>query len=110
MITIADKKTIAWMQGWTPPELRNAEIEEPTSSDIANLMFRLSSTEIKRYGSGKYGENFVRACNDALATEKHNKTKNLPPPNGRSASTGVMDNIQPHEVLPDLRPIDPQKK
>ena len=107
MLTIADKKVIAWLQGYTPPELRDAKIEEPSSAEVNNLLKRMSCADIKKYGGGKYGENFVVASNKALAEITAKAMKGRPPANGRAASTGVMDNLQPEEIGQDLTPYDP---
>jgi len=109
MLTIADKKVIAWLQGYTPPELRGAKIEEPSSAEVNNLLKRMSSADIKKYGGGKYGENFVVASNKALAEITAKAMKGRPPANGRAASTGVMDNLQPEAIGQDLTPYDPAR-
>jgi hypothetical protein len=67
MLTIPDQIIIASLRGYTPPSLRNAKIKEPTPADVENLLQRMTPQDIKKYGGGKYGANFVAATNKALA-------------------------------------------
>lgn len=93
---ISDQKILAFLTGYTPLSLRDEKIEEPTANEIKNFVLRLSSQDLQNLSKGPRGQKFLKACNQALAAEAAAMTKNMPPPNGRSAS-GFVD-FNPREV------------
>lgn len=96
MITKKQKLQLAYLTGRLPVELSGEEIPTPTDDEIKNLILLLPSDYLHKIHVGPSGDQFKRLCNEAMYRIAMRDIKQ--PAYGRSASSGVVNDVEPHEV------------
>jgi hypothetical protein len=113
MITKKQKAILAHLTGRIPLDMREAlqdGVPVATDAEIRNLICILPNDYLHKIHIGPTGDKFKQMVNDAMERIAAEAKKNAKPSWGRAASTGVVDNLQPHEVGVSNVPIDPSKK
>jgi hypothetical protein len=113
MITKKQKTILAHLTGRIPLDMKEAlqeGVPVPTDAEIRNLICILPNSFLHAIHVGPTGERFKEMVNEAMDRIAAETKKNAKPSWGRAASTGVVDNLQLHEVGVSSIPIDPSKK
>jgi hypothetical protein len=101
MITKKQKTVIAYLTGRTPLELKDElkdGVPTPSDMDIKNLLCTLPSDYLHKIHIGPCGDLFKQLCNEAMGRIAEADMKKFGPRYGRVASTGVVNDVEPHEV------------
>ena len=91
----------AWLDGFTPIDLRNEEILEPTPIDVKNFLCAISAEETRLYRSGPHGASFAersKAKLDQGSAEDLARFSTAPQMKVSRITTNLGDDIQPSEV------------
>jgi hypothetical protein len=113
MITKKQKTVLAHLTGRVPLEMKEdlkEGIPVPSDAEIKNLICILPNDYLHKIHIGPTGDKFKQMVNEAMERIARESNKNAKPRWGRAASTGVVDNLQPHEIGVINVPIDPSKK
>jgi hypothetical protein len=113
MITKKQKTILAHLTGRVPLEMKEDlkdGVPTPTDAEIRNLICLLPNNFLHKIHVGPTGEKFKQMVNEAMERIALEAKKNAKPSWGRAASTGVVDNLQPHEIGVSDIPFDPSKK
>jgi hypothetical protein len=105
MITKKQKTILAHLTGRIPLEMKEAlqdGVPVPTDEEIKNLICILPNDYLHAIHIGPTGERFKEMVNKAMERIAATAKKNAKPGWGRAASTGVVDNLQSHEITSDL--------
>jgi hypothetical protein len=78
----------------------------PSDAEIKNLICVLPNDYLHKIHVGPTGERFKQLCNEAMTRIGAKERKNRPATMYRVA-TGILENLQPHEIGQDLTPYDP---